>query len=78
MTDQPGGGLGESRDWLGSQGLMRPREGRAIAGVCAGLANRFGIPVLMVRLAMVFSVLVGPGILIYPALWLLMPAESKR
>jgi hypothetical protein len=42
-----GGGLAESRTWLGSQGLARPRQGRMIAGVCAGLARRYGMPVFL-------------------------------
>ncbi|HSO50252.1 MAG TPA: PspC domain-containing protein, partial [Acidimicrobiia bacterium] len=29
--------------------LVRPREGRMIAGVAQGLANRFNLPVLLIR-----------------------------
>ncbi|HSN38291.1 MAG TPA: PspC domain-containing protein, partial [Arthrobacter sp.] len=29
--------------------LVRPRNGKIIAGVCAGLADRFGIPRTLVR-----------------------------
>ncbi|MEV0083031.1 PspC domain-containing protein [Saccharopolyspora sp. NPDC050642] len=54
--------------------LERPREGALIAGVCAGIANRFGWRVGLVRLVFVLScVLPGPQFLIYLGLWLLMP-----
>ena len=56
--------------------LVRPRQGRLIAGVCAGLARRFGLSRTTVRLAFVIScVLPGPQILVYLALWILMPSE---
>lgn len=31
--------------------LVRPREGRMVAGVAQGLANRFDIPVVLIRVA---------------------------
>lgn len=47
-----------------------------IAGVCAGLARRFGWNPTLVRLAFVVScVLPGPQFLIYIALWILMPKQ---
>jgi len=47
-----------------------------IAGVCAGLARRFGWSTGMVRLLFVLSCLLpGPQILIYLVLWVLMPSE---
>ncbi len=58
--------------------LSRPQEGRMIAGVCAGLAQRFGWSVGMVRLLFVLSVaLPGSQVLIYAILWLLMPSEGR-
>jgi phage shock protein PspC (stress-responsive transcriptional regulator) len=58
------------------QGLYRPREGRVIAGVCAGLARRFGLPPFVVRLLFVLSILLpGPQFVIYIVLWVLMPEE---
>jgi phage shock protein C len=61
-----------------SQGLVRPRDGRVLAGVCAGLGRRFGIDPWPARLLFVLLLLVIPGsqILVYPILWLLMPSES--
>jgi phage shock protein PspC (stress-responsive transcriptional regulator) len=56
--------------------LRRPRGNRWIAGVCSGLAYRFGLPPTLVRLLFVLSCLLpGPQILIYVLLWIIMPAE---
>lgn len=56
--------------------LVRPRSGRRIAGVCAGLARRFGMSPFMVRLIFVLSCLLpGPQIVIYLILWVLLPSE---
>lgn len=52
----------------------RSREGKRIAGVCAGLAEEFGISVTILRLAFLLATLIGgPGILIYLVLWVVMP-----
>jgi len=60
------------------QGLIRPRDGRLLAGVCAGLGQRFGIDPWPARLLFLLILLVIPGsqILIYPILWILMPAQA--
>jgi phage shock protein PspC (stress-responsive transcriptional regulator) len=56
--------------------LVRPRDDRWIAGVCAGLARRFGLSSGMVRLIFVVSCLLpGPQFLIYLILWALMPSD---
>jgi len=56
--------------------LRRPRNGRLIAGVCAGIAQRFGWSPFLVRLIFVLScILPGPQILVYLALWILIPNE---
>jgi len=57
--------------------LRRPRSGRMIAGVVAGLADRFGIDRTMARIAyVVLSILsvAFPGILVYIICWIIMPA----
>lgn len=57
--------------------LVRPRDGRWIGGVCAGLARRFGMSANTMRLIFVVSCLLpGPQVLIYLALWLLLPNEK--
>jgi phage shock protein PspC (stress-responsive transcriptional regulator) len=54
--------------------LVRPRQGRVIAGVCAALADRFGWSRTTVRLLFVLSCLLpGPQILLYLVLWVLIP-----
>ncbi len=54
--------------------LVRPRSGRVVAGVCAGLARRFGVSATLVRVLFVVSVVLpGPQVLLYAALWVLMP-----
>jgi phage shock protein PspC (stress-responsive transcriptional regulator) len=57
--------------------LARPRNGRVIAGVCAGLARRFGMTPWQVRLIFVLSCLLpGPQLLIYVVLWIVLPAGA--
>ncbi len=60
------------------QGLVRPREGRVLGGVCAGLGRRFGIAPWPARILFVLLLMVVPGsqILVYPILWVLMPSEE--
>ena len=58
----------------GSQ-LVRPRDGKMIAGVCAGLGNRFGVSKGLIRIGFVIFGLVGAGELAYIVLWILMPKE---
>ena len=61
-----------------AQGLVRPREGRVLAGVCAGLGRRFGLTPWTARLLFVLGLLVVPGsqLLVYPLLWVLMPEDE--
>jgi len=57
--------------------LFRDTENGMLAGVAAGLANYFGIDVLLVRILFIVAVVTGGwGILIYILLWLLVP-EAK-
>lgn len=63
---------------LARQGLIRPVEGRVLGGVCAGLGRRFGIAPWTARLLFLVLLMVLPGsqLLVYPVLWVLMPAEE--
>jgi phage shock protein C len=57
--------------------LYRSRDGRIVAGVCAGLAAYVGIDPTLVRL--VFALLTifgGVGILLYLCAWILIPEEG--
>jgi phage shock protein PspC (stress-responsive transcriptional regulator) len=44
-----------------------------IAGVCAALANRFGISATLVRIVFLVFALVGAGELAYITLWIIIP-----
>jgi phage shock protein C len=58
--------------------LMRPREGRKIAGVCAGFAEYFDIDVVLLRVIWVLSIfLTGAGLIAYAIGWVVMPEEPK-
>lgn len=57
--------------------LSRPTDRRVIAGVCAGLADRFGMTPNTVRLLFVVSCLLpGPQFVIYLVLWIIMPSRG--
>jgi phage shock protein C len=56
--------------------LSRPRHNRRIAGVCAGLAERWGMRPGTVRLLFVVSCLLpGPQFVVYLVLWAIMPSR---
>ncbi|GAA2452748.1 PspC domain-containing protein [Streptomyces macrosporus] len=58
---------------------VRPGDDRVIAGVCAGLARRFGVSANTMRAIFLVSCLLpGPQFLLYLALWILLPDERKR
>ena len=62
---------------MASTALVRPRRGKLIAGVCAGLARRFGMSPTVVRALFLLSLLLpGPQILLYLALWVIVPEEG--
>jgi phage shock protein C len=71
--------MNDIKSSLAQQGLIRPRDGRVLGGVCAGLGRRFGLDPWAARLLFVVALLVIPGsqILIYPVLWVLMPSEQE-
>jgi phage shock protein C len=56
--------------------LARPVQGRVVAGVCAGIAQRFGLGVTLVRVLTAASVVFfGLSLWIYILLWIVMPSE---
>jgi phage shock protein C len=60
-----------------SKRLYRVREGRVIAGVCAGIAAYFGIDPTLVRLAFALvTIFGGAGILLYLVAWIVIPDEG--
>lgn len=60
--------------------LRRPRTGRILAGVCAGIANYFALDPTVIRvvytLATVFTAF--SGVIIYFLLMLIIPEEENR
>ncbi len=64
-------------EYFRRQGLIRPKQGRVIAGVCAGIGQRFGLSPWVTRILFIITLIVIPGsqIIIYPILWILMPSE---
>lgn len=62
-----------------SQGLVRPKEGRILGGVFAGVGRRFGLDPWPARVVFSLLLLAIPGsqILLYPVLWILMPSEEQ-
>jgi signal transduction histidine kinase len=58
-------------------GLVRSRDDRVVAGVCAGVARWLGVEPLVVRLAAaVLTLANGIGMLVYLAAWLVLPEEG--
>jgi phage shock protein PspC (stress-responsive transcriptional regulator) len=56
--------------------LVRPRKGKIIAGVCAGLADRFGVSRGLVRLGFLVFGIVGAGEIAYIIAWIVMPKDD--
>ena len=60
--------------------LQRSRVNKKIAGVCAGLAQYFGMDVTLVRIVCIFITLasgVCPGIVTYLLAWIIVPSEPE-
>ncbi len=63
-------------------GKLRRSRNKLIAGVCGGIAERFGWDPTLVRVLYVVVSIVSvafPGILVYFLLWIIMPGpDSSR
>lgn len=55
--------------------LMRPRNNRMIAGVCAAFAQQYGWDVTLVRILTAIICLSGAGALAYLVAWIIIPEE---
>jgi phage shock protein C len=56
--------------------LYRSRTNRQVAGVCGGLAEYFNVDVTLIRvLFLLLGVLGGAGIVLYIAMWIIVPRE---
>jgi len=61
----------------GTKRLYRSRDGRVVAGVCAGLAAYFGVDPTLVRLAFaLLTIFGGMGVLLYLCAWVVIPEEG--
>lgn len=58
--------------------LTRSESDRMVVGVCGGLGEHFGIDSNLVRIVFVLlAVFGGSGVVLYLALWLIVPRASK-
>jgi phage shock protein C len=70
----------DMRDGNGSKVLVRSRDDRMLAGVCAGVAGYFGLDVTVVRViwAVVSVITGGAGVLAYLVAWVLIPDDGQQ
>ncbi len=57
--------------------LVRPKKGRVIAGVCAGIGEYFDIDPVLVRLLLILFVMSGGSVLFYIIAWIVIPDEEQ-
>ena len=58
--------------------LRRDTRHKMVAGVCAGIARRYGLSRSGLRVAFLVScVLPGPQFVAYLLLWIIMPADDR-
>lgn len=64
----------------GTKILVRSRKGRMVAGICAGIADYYGLDVTLVRVIVtVVSIITGgAGALAYLAAWMIIPDEGEK
>jgi len=56
--------------------LYRSKSNRQLAGVCGGLAQYFNLDATLVRvLFILLAVLGGSGLVLYLAMWIIVPKE---
>ena len=56
--------------------LYRSKTDRKLAGICGGLAQYFNIDATLIRvLFIVLAVLGGSGVILYVAMWIIVPKE---
>jgi phage shock protein C len=74
---QPEGATpGERRHMDPTRKLYRSKSNRQLAGVCGGLAQYFNIDPTLVRvLFILLAVLGGSGLVLYLAMWIIVPKE---
>jgi len=67
-----------SEETVSASELVRPQEGRVLAGVSQGLADRYGLPVWVPRAFFVVTAFFGGlGVALYSAGWALIRSEDE-
>ena len=67
-----------SEETVSASELVRPQEGRVLAGVSQGLADRYGLPVWVPRAFFVVTTFFGGlGVALYSAGWALIRSEDE-
>lgn len=58
--------------------LTRPQNNKMLAGVCAGIANYFGLDPTLIRVAYVLLTVFTAfaGVIVYLLLWIIIPEEK--
>ena len=65
-------------DQVRSAGIRRSQD-RWVAGVCGGLADKWGLPPTLVRIVwLLLSLLPGPMWVVYVVMWILLPEEPEK
>lgn len=66
-------------EMAGGGRLVRPGagEGRVLAGVCASLANAYGLSVVLVRALFLLFAIFGVGEIVYIVLWVVTPMAGR-
>ena len=66
--------MDELRGTFARAGLLRPQQGRWLAGVAAGVAARLNVDAWVVRLLLLLLLAAGgSAVLVYAVLWICMP-----
>ena len=70
--------IGKGTDMDPTRKLCRSRSDRKLAGICGGLGQFFNLDPTLIRvLFVVLAVLGGSGILIYLAMWIMVPNQPQ-
>jgi phage shock protein PspC (stress-responsive transcriptional regulator) len=60
-----------------SRKLYRSRTDRKLAGVCGGLAQYFNLDATLIRVLFIVLAVLGAGLVIYLAMWIIVPNEPQ-
>ncbi len=67
----------EQRNAMDGRRLYRSIENRRVAGVAAGLADRFDLDPVWIRLTFAIAAFFGPGLILYVLLWFIVPKDPE-